>query len=108
MVLLHPLPFDGSVWSDEMRSLGQGVIAPTLYDHGDSVESWATAVLDAAAPGPLVVVGNSIGGSCAIEVARLAPKRVKLLVLIGAKAAHRRDPEFRDTAVRLLNDHGME
>lgn len=108
MVLLHPLPFDGSVWSDEMRSLGHGVIAPNLYDLGNSLESWASAIVDAAAPGPLVVVGNSIGGSCAIEVARLAPERVKLLVLIGAKAAHRPDPEFRDTAIRLLRDHGME
>jgi pimeloyl-ACP methyl ester carboxylesterase len=107
VVLLHPLPLDGSVWSDEMRALGPSVVAPTLYDLGDSIESWAGAVVDIAGPGPLVVVGNSIGGSCAIEVAYRVPERVKLIVLIGSKPGHRREPELRDAAVRLLAEDGM-
>jgi pimeloyl-ACP methyl ester carboxylesterase len=107
VVLLHPLPVDGSVWADEMRALGPSVVAPTLYDLGDSIESWARAVLGSAGPGPLVVVGNSVGGSCAIEVAYRSPERVKLIVLIGSKPGHRPEPEVRDAAVRLLIEDGM-
>ena len=107
MALLHPLPLDGSVWSEETRTLVPDTLTPTLYDFGDSIESWAAGVLDAVASGPLVVVGNSIGGSCAIEVARLAPERVRLIVLVGAKAGHRPEPEFRDAAVRVLETYGM-
>ncbi len=68
------------------------VVAPTLYPLGDSVEAWAAAVLELAGGGPLVVVGSSIGGSCAIEVARIAPDRVRALVLADTKAGHRPEP----------------
>ena len=37
----------------------------------------------------------------------LAPERVRQLVLIGAKAGHRPEPDVRDAAVRLLAQHGM-
>src|SRR4051812_16968516 len=67
----------------------------------------AASVLELAGPGQLVLVGNSVGGSCAIEIARLAPERVRLLVLIGAKAGHRPEPEFRDKALRVLAEQGM-
>lgn len=55
----------------------------------------------------MVVVGNSIGGSCAIEAARLAPRKVKALVLCGAKAGHRPEPAFRDEALRVLENEGL-
>ena len=84
LVLLHPLPLDGSVWDDEMRALSPRTLAPTLYDLGDTISEWAEAVLDLAGPGPLVLVGNSVGGSCAVEVAHLAPERVRAVVLGGA------------------------
>jgi len=108
IVLLHPLPLDGSMWPDEMQSLGGRTITPTLYDYGDSIGNWARGVLDQTRPGPLVVVGNSVGGSCAIEIARLAPDRVRLLVLVGAKAGHRREPSLRDQAVRLLGQQDID
>ena len=107
VVLLHALPLDGSMWAAELRELALKVIAPTLYPLGESIEAWAEAVLELAGPGPLVLIGNSIGGSCAVEVARLAPERVRQLVLIGAKASHRPEPDYRDAAVRLLSQHGM-
>jgi pimeloyl-ACP methyl ester carboxylesterase len=84
-------------------------VAPTLYDLGDTIESWAAGVVDqCAGDGPLVVVGSSVGGSCAVEVAVLAPERVRSLVLIGAKAAHRPEPDFRDEAIRLMHDDGLD
>lgn len=107
LVLLHALPLDGSMWPAGIRSLAESHVAPDLYGFGDTIEEWAEGVLDVAGRGPLVVIGNSVGGSCALEVARLAPDRVRLLVLVGAKAGHRPEPEYRDAAVRLLSEQGM-
>ena len=89
LLLLHPLPLDGSIFSDDLRALGDECVAPTLYEAGDDLVDWERAALDAVGDGPVVVVGNSIGGSCAIEVARLAPTKVWALVLCGARVAHR-------------------
>lgn len=107
LVLLHPLPFDGSVWPEELNEFADRVVAPTLYPYGDNIQDWARGVLDETGPGPLVVVGNSAGGSCAIEIARRVPKRVRLLVLVGTKAGHRPDPQLRDEAIGILLDEGM-
>ena len=107
VVLLHPLPLDGRVWAASMRTWAGSVVVPSLYALGESMEAWASEVLQSAGPGPLVLVGCSVGGSCAIEVARLAPERVRLLVLVGAKAGHRTEPKLRDEAVRVLSEEGM-
>jgi pimeloyl-ACP methyl ester carboxylesterase len=95
------------MWPDETRTPGSGSVAPDLYELGDSMEAWASGVLDLLEPGPLVLVGNSVGGSCAIEMARLAPHRVRLIVLVGAKPGHRPEPAFRDQAVRVIAEEGM-
>ncbi len=108
LLLLHPLPLDGSVFSDDLRSLVDDCVAPTLYDEGPDLAAWAVAALDAVGDGPVVVVGNSIGGSCAIEVALLAPTKVKGLVLCGAKAGHRPEPDVRDEALDLLDCQGID
>ena len=65
-------------------------------------------MLAAVVDEPLIVVGCSAGGSCALEVARAAPEQVAGLVLVGAKAGVRPDPALRDEAVALLSRHGME
>jgi pimeloyl-ACP methyl ester carboxylesterase len=107
IVLLHALPLDGSMWAPLSADADWPVLSPTLYPLGETIEAWAEGVLDTAGPGPLVVIGNSIGGSCAIEMARLAPERVHLMVLMGAKPGHRREPDLRDAAVHLLAEAGM-
>src|SRR5262249_2498290 len=81
--------------------------APTLYHCGEDIGEWGRAALDSVGDGPIVVVGNSIGGSCALEVARLAPNKVKALVLVGAKPGHRRDPELPDEATGLIGAEGL-
>ena len=108
LLLLHPLPLDGSIFSDGLRALGDECVAPTLYEEGDDLIVWARAALDAVGDGPVVVVGNSIGGSCAIEVARLAPTKVKALVLCGSKPGHRPEPQLRDEALDMLKRHGLD
>ena len=107
VLLLHPLPLDGSIFSADLRALGDVCSAPTLYDAGEDIVDWAAAALDAIGDGPVVVVGNSIGGSCAIEVARIAPTKVKALVLCGSKPGHRPEPDLRDSALDVLASEGM-
>jgi pimeloyl-ACP methyl ester carboxylesterase len=92
---------------EDMQFQFEDALAPTLYGLGGSIEEWAGAVLNLAGAGPLVVVGSSIGGSCALEMTRLAPDRVAALVMVGAKAGHRPEPELRDEVVRALENGGM-
>ena len=108
LLLLHALPFDGSMWARQMDLLPGRVMAPTLYTFGCSIEAWASEALRLAKTDRLVVVGCSLGGSCALEVAMIAPERVVALVLIGTKAAHRPDPAFRDSALDLLVKSGTD
>ena len=108
LLLLHPLPLDGSIFSNDLRALVDDCVAPTLYGEGADLTAWALAALDAVGDGPVVVVGNSIGGSCAIEVAMLAGTKVKGLVLCGAKAGHRPEPDLRDEALDVLECQGID
>ncbi len=108
LLLLHPLPLDASVWPRALWRPGRAVVAPTLYGFGGSIEAWARGALACAGDGSLVVVGCSVGGSTALEVARLAPDRVASMVLIGTKPGHRPEPRFRDEAVRVLESEGID
>src|SRR5688572_18383674 len=92
LLFLHALPFDGTMWASQAQLLPGSTYAPTLYRWGDSIEAWAAAALKLVKGDRLVVIGCSVGGSCALELAAVAPDRVAALVLIGTKAGHRRDP----------------
>ena len=107
LVLLHPLPLDRSAFASiELDEVGP-VVVPDLYGLGSTVTAWAEAVLDLVGPGPVVVVGCSVGGSCALEMAVRAPGRVRHLVLVGAKPGHRPEPAVRDAAVTVLAEQGI-
>jgi hypothetical protein len=108
LVLLHPLPLDGSIWTDQVTGLVDDWIAPTLFPFGRRHPGVGRC---GARPGR----GRSdhgrrelVGGSCAIEVALLAPTQVKALVLSGAKAGHRPEPALRDEALRVLSESGVD
>ncbi len=107
-VFLHALPFAGTMWSEFDRGVADRSIAPDLFELGACVEEWAEAVVALAGGEEMVVIGCSVGGSCALEIARLVPDQVSGIVLIGAKAGVRPEPEFRDRAIRLLETQGME
>lgn len=96
------------MWVDQMELVPGFTIAPKLYTLGDSVEEWAAEALKLTTSNRLIVVGCSVGGSCALEVAVAAPERVAALVLIGTKAAHRPDPEFCASALDLLENDGID
>jgi pimeloyl-ACP methyl ester carboxylesterase len=108
LLFLHALPFDGAMWAAQQHLLPGSTYTPTLYSFGDSVGSWAQAALNIAKGDRLIVVGCSVGGSCALELAVLAPDRVAALVLIGTKAAHRPDPTFHAIAQQTLREKGLE
>jgi len=96
------------MWAGQMALLPGSTYAPTLYPLGDSVEEWAAAVLKLVKGDRLIVVGCSVGGSCALEVAVAAPERVAALVLIGTKAGHRSDPALHAYALETLQKKGLE
>lgn len=108
LLLLHALPLDGTMWVNQMGLLPGAIYAPTLYPFGDSIEAWAAKALALTKGNRLIVVGNSVGGSCALEVAALAPDRVAALVLIGTKANRRPDPEFLASALETICEKGLE
>jgi pimeloyl-ACP methyl ester carboxylesterase len=108
LLFLHALPLDGAMWAAQSRLLPGATSTPTLYPFGDSIEAWAAAALNIAKGDRLVVVGCSVGGSCALELAAIAPDRVAALVLIGTKAEHRPDPALHAAALQTLQDKGLE
>ena len=108
LLFLHALPLDGTMWAGQMHLLPRSTFAPTLYAWGDGVEAWAAAALNLVKGDRLIVVGCSVGGSCAIELAKIAPNRVAALVLIGTKAGHRPDPALHAAALKTLWEKGLE
>lgn len=81
------------------------VLMPDLPGHGASsaprgrydaafYARWLTALLDEHGLDRVVLLGNSLGGRIALEVAMLAPERVSGLVLLSPAVAFRRLRQF--------------
>ena len=108
VLFLHAFPLDGRMWEEQVARFGGA--APTLYGlGGPSLDEWAAAAV-ASVEGDLAVVGSSMGGYAALAAARVAPERVKALVLVGTRA-DADTPErraARDETIRLLREHGVE
>jgi pimeloyl-ACP methyl ester carboxylesterase len=86
VVLLHAFPLDERMWEPQLPALAtHDVTAPNLYDlGGSSIDGWAQRILDEVG-GDLVAVGASMGGYVALAMARLAPERIRGLLLAGAR-----------------------
>jgi pimeloyl-ACP methyl ester carboxylesterase len=108
LLFLHALPLDGSMWSGQRQILPDVTHAPTLYGCGESLGEWARAAIAPLTEDRLIVVGCSVGGSCALEIAALIPERIAALVLIGTKARRRPDPTFKAEALEALRTGGIE
>ena len=59
--------------------------APRLYGRGASIDGWAAQLLRESDE-PFVAVGASMGGYCALALARRAPERVVGMLLAGSRA----------------------
>ena len=85
LVLLHALPLDPRMWEPQLNGLGGlDVVAPRLYGRGNTMDAWAQSLL-AEIPGDLILVGASMGGYCALAMARREPERVLGIVLAGSR-----------------------
>lgn len=90
-----------SMLSDRAGASGRAMLRLDYSGHGESggaftdggIETWgadAAAAIEALAPGPLVLVGSSMGGWIALLLARSLGNRVRGLVGIAAA------PDFTD------------
>jgi pimeloyl-ACP methyl ester carboxylesterase len=85
VLLLHAFPLDERMWEPQWEALtGHEVHAPRLYGRGQTMAAWAESVAGET-EGELLVVGASMGGYCALALARLAPERVRALLLVGSR-----------------------
>ena len=102
-ILLHGTPLEPGVWDAVRGHLPVTSLAPDLNrefaDRGNLQEQLAHAVLADVPDGPLVVVGHSLGGQVAMEMALLAPHRVQRLILVCTRDVP--VPGFRDAATGL-------
>ena len=94
LVLVHAGICDSGMWDPQWRSLagrhrlirhdlrgfGRSPVPPDAYSHARDL----LAVMDAAGAADAVVVGTSMGGRVALEVAVAHPERVSTLVLVGS------------------------
>jgi pimeloyl-ACP methyl ester carboxylesterase len=83
LVLVPGLMCDHAVWSGVIAHLGSKAEGAVVPDHGlcDDIEDMAQQIL-ASVPGNLAVAGHSMGGRVALEMRRLAPRRVRHLALL--------------------------
>jgi pimeloyl-ACP methyl ester carboxylesterase len=104
--LLPGLLCDETIWADQRDALGD-VIVPD-FRHVNSIEAMAQIVLDAA-PRRFAVAGHSMGGRVALEVYRMAPKRVERLALLdtGVHPRGAAEEEKRGELVELARRQGM-
>ncbi len=86
VALLHAWPLDERMWDPQVPALrrsGFEPVAPRLYERGPSIDGWATQLL-VEIEGAFVAIGASMGGYCALALARRAPERVVGMVLVGS------------------------
>lgn len=85
VLLLHALPLDERMWEPQRDALREhDVSAPRLYGRGRTMNDWAASVADEV-DGEVAVVGASMGGYCALALAKHVPERVRGLLLVGSR-----------------------
>ena len=78
--MVEQLTWDGDVVAYDRRGFGETTTPPgAAFRHVDDL----AAVLDAHVDGPVLLVGNSMGGELALEAAVELPERIGGLVLVA-------------------------
>ena len=109
--LLHGWPLSERMWVRQvqpLRDAGFEPIVPRLYGRGPSIDGWAAQLLRDY-DGQFVAVGASMGGYCALALARRSPERVVGMVLVASRATadsfdRRRE---RDDQIAVLRARGV-
>lgn len=97
ILLIHGLAGNSRTWKDVMPALAEDftVLAPDLLGHGESAKpegdyslgAFASGLRDLLAVldlGPVTVIGQSLGGGIAMQLAYQHPELVDRLVLVGS------------------------
>jgi pimeloyl-[acyl-carrier protein] methyl ester esterase len=84
---LHLVDLPGHGYSDAL-------VAPPLLSLRRVVEALELAIAETSAPGPLSILGWSLGGQVALEWARLRPERVDALVLMSTTPCFVQRPDW--------------
>ncbi len=106
VVFLHAFPLDERMW-EQQRTVVPDTVAPRLYGRGRTMDAWADSIAGET-DGELVLVGASMGGYCALALARLAPERVRAALLLGARPDADSDERraARAKTIELIRDKG--
>jgi pimeloyl-ACP methyl ester carboxylesterase len=110
VLLLHAFPLDKGMWEPQRPALaGHEVLAPRLYGRGRTMDEWADS-LAGETKGEFAVVGASMGGYCALALARRAPERVHGLLLVGSRPDADSDERRagREETISLIRNEGVE
>jgi pimeloyl-ACP methyl ester carboxylesterase len=110
VLLLHAFPLDKQMWEPQRAALaGHEVIAPRLYGRGRTMDEWADSIAGET-EGDFAVVGASMGGYCALALARRVPERVRGLLLVGARPDADTDERGagRADTIELIHNEGLE
>jgi len=108
VLLLHAFPVGLEMWEPQLEALaGYEVRTPSLVGRGDSIDGWAEQLL-AETGGDLALIGASMGGYCALAIAKRAPERLRGLALLGSHASA--DPPegkvWRDESIARVREGG--
>ena len=99
IVLLHPFPLDANYWAPQLAAppAGWRLLAPDFRGFGtqgagdaavESLDDYARdviGILDARGLRSAVIAGVSMGGYAAFALLRLAPERVRALILANTR-----------------------
>ncbi len=101
LVFVHGFPLHRGAWQKQIDALRSSyrVIAPDLCGLGESEAGSGPATMTQFAedihgllqqihPGPVVLIGHSMGGYVALAFARQFPSQLRGLVLVGTKAGN--------------------
>jgi len=108
VLLLHAFPVGPEMWEPQLEALaGYDVRTPSLVGRGDSIDDWARQLL-AETGGDIALIGASMGGYCALAIAKRAPERLRGLALLGSHASA--DPPegkvWRDESIARVREGG--
>lgn len=93
LVLIPGLISDDFIWKSLAETLKDRMpIHHADLTHGVSITGMAQTLLETV-DGPLFVVGHSMGGRISLEMARIAPNRIRGMVLSNTGHSPKRDGE---------------
>lgn len=87
ILLIPGFMLDATLWDDVAARLQAfGPLVHADLRHDSTLDGMARSALAQAPDEPLIVIGFSLGGYVARELVRLAPERVRALVLVATSA----------------------